>query len=43
MQGAQLEPLLGSTKFALVLLELLVSSHLIMVSLQPLGLLFSDC
>ena len=31
MQGSQLEPQLGSAKFALVVLELLVSSHIIMV------------
>ena len=31
-QGAQLEPQLGSPKFLLVILELLVSSHVIMVS-----------
>lgn len=31
MQGAQLEPQLGSTKFALVVLELLVLSSVIMV------------
>ena len=33
MQGAQLEPQLGSTKFALVVLELLVLSQAIMVIL----------
>lgn len=32
LQGAQLEPLLGSAKFLAVVLELLVSSHVIMVS-----------
>lgn len=31
IQGAQLEPQLGSTKFALVVLELLVLSQAIMV------------
>lgn len=32
LQGAQLEPQLGSSKFLLVVFELLVSSHVIMVS-----------
>ncbi len=32
LQGAQLEPQLGSGKFLLVVFELLVSSHVIMVS-----------
>lgn len=32
LQGAQLEPQLGSVKFLLVVFELLVSSHAIMVS-----------
>lgn len=40
-KGAQLEPLLGSTKFALVLLELLVSSHLIMVMLAKACVTFA--
>ena len=34
VQGAQLEPQLGSPRFLLVVLELLVSSHVIMVNLQ---------
>lgn len=34
VQGAQLEPQLGSTKFALVVLELLVLSQAIMVMLS---------
>lgn len=32
VQGAQLEPLLGSARFVAVVAELLISSHVIMVS-----------